>query len=271
MKLGCRCFSVLILGFVTSSFSVSAFRIPLPFSTMSSAAAAALAQQQWAPQAAELFNNMKMPASIIAGAMVPLGLLAPVPIQNPGDKPDSRIENLMRRSYTPVTVIALLSEFISVVFATVAVNQLTETIVQPAASVWDLIQRDYDLSWAGTNAHFMFGMFSFAYLIAVRSYFNVGGGVLGRGVAGIATASLVYMVSIINRGVASGSGVVASDSGDKRLSYGTSVLSLFRHYGGLILARKSGRGFRPLELGAVALMVVSLITVVWAILQESKE
>ena len=77
-----------------------------------------------------------MPASIIAGAMVPLGLLAPVPIQNPGDKPDSRIENLMRRSYTPVTVIALLSEFISVVFATVAVNQLTETIVQPAASVW---------------------------------------------------------------------------------------------------------------------------------------
>ena len=135
----------------------------------------------------------------------------------------------------------------------------------------DLIQRDYDLSWAGTNAHFMFGMFSFAYLIAVRSYFNVGGGVLGRGVAGIATASLVYMVSIINRGVASGSGVVASDSGDKRLSYGTSVLSLFRHYGGLILARKSGRGFRPLELGAVALMVVSLITVVWAILQESKE
>ena len=121
-----------------------------------------------------------------------------------------------------------------------------------------LLERDFDLSWAGTNAHFLFGMFSFAYLIAVRSYFNVGGGPLGRGVAGLAISALLYMVGIVNRGVASG-------SGDGMTSYGSSVLSLFRHYFRLILVRKSG-GFRPLELGAVAMMVVSLITVVRAVL-----
>ena len=79
---------------------------------------------------------MKMPASIIAGAMVPLGLLAPVPIRNPDGESESRLETLARRSFTAVTVVALLSEFTAVVFATVAVNQLTETVVEPATSVW---------------------------------------------------------------------------------------------------------------------------------------
>ena len=92
---------------------------------------------EFAPQAVTLFNNMKTPASIIAGAMVPLGLLAPVPIYNPdGGKNENCVETIMRRSYTSVSVLALLSEFISVVFATVAVNQLTETAVEPASSVW---------------------------------------------------------------------------------------------------------------------------------------
>eukprot|EP00956_Cyclotella_meneghiniana_P022499 scaffold42691_cov78-Cyclotella_meneghiniana.AAC.8 len=176
---------------------------------------------------------MKTPASIIAGAMIPLGFLAPVPIYNPdGSKNENRIETFMRRSYTSMSVLALLSEFISVVFATVAVNQLTETAVKPAASVWHLIQRDYDLSWSGTNAHFIFGMFSFAYLIAVKSYFNVGGGIIGSGVAGMAISSLLYMVGIVNRGVSSGSG--------DGISYGksetSSILSVLhastRHQGG---------------------------------------
>eukprot|EP00584_Thalassiosira_punctigera_P019309 CAMPEP_0172552350 /NCGR_PEP_ID=MMETSP1067-20121228/44387_1 /TAXON_ID=265564 ORGANISM="Thalassiosira punctigera, Strain Tpunct2005C2" /NCGR_SAMPLE_ID=MMETSP1067 /ASSEMBLY_ACC=CAM_ASM_000444 /LENGTH=222 /DNA_ID=CAMNT_0013340313 /DNA_START=149 /DNA_END=817 /DNA_ORIENTATION=+ len=217
---------------------------------------------QFAPQAASLFNNMKTPASIIAGAMVPLGLLAPIPLAHPDGKPEHRLEKMMRRSYTAVAVLALLSEFISVIMATVAVNQLTETVVAPAASVWDLLQRDYDLSWSGTNAHFLFGMFSFAYLVAVRSYFNVGGGLLGRGVAGLAGSSLLYMVAVVNRGVASGSG--------DGLSYGNSIVSLFRHYAGLVLARKRG-GFRPLELGAVALGFGSLVAVALAVFRRGDE
>ena len=130
-----------------------------------------------------------------------------------------------------------------------------------------LIKRDYDLYWSGTNAHFIFGMFSFAYLIAVRGYFNLGGGLLGRGVAGLAASALLYMLGIVNRGVASGSG--------DGLSYGNNVMSLFRHYLALVLARKSGCSryccFCPMELGAVALAVGSLIMVAQGTIDSQRE
>eukprot|EP00580_Thalassiosira_gravida_P003311 CAMPEP_0201602334 /NCGR_PEP_ID=MMETSP0492-20130828/3102_1 /ASSEMBLY_ACC=CAM_ASM_000837 /TAXON_ID=420259 /ORGANISM="Thalassiosira gravida, Strain GMp14c1" /LENGTH=208 /DNA_ID=CAMNT_0048065825 /DNA_START=41 /DNA_END=667 /DNA_ORIENTATION=+ len=202
---------------------------------------------------------MKTPASIIAGAMIPLGLMSPLPMVNPDGKPEHRLETLVRRSNLAVAVAALLSGFISVVFATVAVNQLTENVPKPAESVWHLLQRDYDLSWSGTNAHFLYGMFSYAYLIAVRSYFNIGGGLLGCGVAGVAMSALFYMIGIVNRGVAAG-------SGDGQ-NYGTSVVSLFTHYFGLVVTRKGGR-FRAMEMGAVTLFLGSLIAVVCALIQK---
>ena len=42
--------------------------------------------------------------------------------------------------------------------AAVAVNQLTETVVEPSSSVWALLKRDWlDLAWSATNSHFLFG------------------------------------------------------------------------------------------------------------------
>jgi hypothetical protein len=104
--------------------------------------------QQFAPQAVNLFNNMKTPASILAGALVPLGLLAPLPSAptnvesaagntNEGfARGESRVARYLRQSYVAVAVLSLLSELISVTWATVAVNQLIETHVAPAESVW---------------------------------------------------------------------------------------------------------------------------------------
>ena len=104
-------------------------------------------------------------------------------------------------------------------------------------------------------------MFSFAYLIAVKSYFNVGGGIIGSGVAGMAISSLLYMVGIVNRGVSSGSG--------DGISYGKSVLSLFRHYISLVLSQKSC--FNPMELGSVAMLMCSLGIVVYGITRPNEK
>jgi hypothetical protein len=50
------------------------------------------------------------------------------------------------------------SELLAVIWATVAVNQLTETVIEPSANVWELLRRPwYDLAWAATNSHFLFG------------------------------------------------------------------------------------------------------------------
>jgi hypothetical protein len=72
-----------------------------------------------------------------AGALVPLGFLDPLPIQSDDKgKPDTTIRKALRLSYQVVAILSLMSELVSVMWATVAVNQLTETQVAPAQSVW---------------------------------------------------------------------------------------------------------------------------------------
>lgn len=50
----------------------------------------------YASEAVSLFNNMKQPASIIAGALVPLGLLSPLPIQSPKGQKEGNGKKVMR-------------------------------------------------------------------------------------------------------------------------------------------------------------------------------
>ena len=51
-----------------------------------------------------------------------------------------------------------LTNYFLAMHAAVAVNQLTETVVEPSSSVWALLKRDWlDLAWSATNSHFLFG------------------------------------------------------------------------------------------------------------------
>ena len=77
---------------------------------------------QYAGQAISLFNNMKTPASIIAGAIVPLGFLVPLQLKSEPD--DTVWERRVRRCYQVLSVVTLATELIAVMFATVAVNQV---------------------------------------------------------------------------------------------------------------------------------------------------
>jgi hypothetical protein len=91
---------------------------------------------QFAPEAVALFNNMKTPAAIIGGALVPLALLAPLPFHTPPGVEESRFKKSLRMLYSLVAVLSLASELLTVVWATVTTNKLIETTVAPAASVW---------------------------------------------------------------------------------------------------------------------------------------
>lgn len=83
-----------------------------------------------------LFNNMKTPASILTGALVGLGINAPLPLVNPNDENETRFEKTMRRMYSPIVVLSLSSELLSIMWSTVTVNKLIETNVEKAESVW---------------------------------------------------------------------------------------------------------------------------------------
>ena len=234
-------------GFIAHLDKVSVAR------TMGSTTATSAAVQlaQYAPQAISLFNNMKTPASILAGAIVGLGFGSPLNVQSPDGVEETGLEKFLRKSYLIVAAISLLSELIAIMWSTVAVNQLTERVIAPAPSVWHLLQRDFDLSWAAVNSHFMLGMFAFSYIIGVRGYFMAGRGLLGQGMAGLSFSALLYMVAIVNSGISGGGGVEGQ-------SYGKSVVGLFLHYITLSF-KKNLNIIRPLEIGSFAVGAMALI------------
>lgn len=168
-----------------------------------------------------------------------------MPVRNTDGNLNSPRDIRVRKAYNVVAVSSLLSELLSVVWAAVAVNQLTETHVKPVESVWHLLQDDYSLPWSAVNAHFMLGTFGFAFCIGCRIYYHAGKGILGTGLASISLSGLLLMTAIVNRAIASG-------AGDGVHRYGGSVIALFRKYGSLLLSRATtGGALGILEVGSI--------------------
>jgi hypothetical protein len=232
------------------------------------AAATATATAQYASQALGLFNNMKLPASIIAGAIVPLGFIVPLQLESEPD--DTQLERRVRKLYPLISSISLASELIAVMWGTIATNQLTERSIPPAKSVWHLIQRDFELEWMAVNSHFCIGMFGFLAMIGSRAYFATQKGLLGKSVSGVAVSGLALMVSIVNRGVASGGGTDVSTGTTVRV--GANVVALFLRYITLLLGRAiSLKTFGILELFSVSMLVLSIFTGLKAVFQNNSD
>ncbi|CAB9513498.1 expressed unknown protein [Seminavis robusta] len=229
----------------------------------------------YVPAATTLFVNMLTPASILAAGMISIGVKAapfkpPTAIQ---DDPDMVQQiDLLKRLYIIVTLISFCSELLAVMWATVAINQLTERNLEPATSVWELLVRDCDLEWAAVNSHFVLGMVGFMILVGIRGYImlleaEASEAVMVSTLSGVG-AALLLMVSIVNRGVQAGGG--------NGLGYGATVLDMFGHYVTLLYQRAQGMeagifdgSFGPLGMGAIFLEVISIAFAAYAILFQS--
>jgi len=188
-----------------------------------------------------LFGNIVGPASMLTGGLVPLGFLA-APLPDDGKKWKQKARCL----YMALSVASLLNELLAIMYATVATNKLTEVASAPAASVFALIQRDYELPWVATNVHFMLGLIGFCAMIMLRALciFPIS---LNSALAGMALSALVGMISIINGGVAQGDGR-GSRHGGTIVSLGARYVTLLTKN---IYQRKS-----PLAAVSIVLFVI---------------
>jgi hypothetical protein len=240
------------------------------FQKRSSPTCLPVAAAPYTSEAISLFNNMKLPASIIAGAIVPLGLLSPLQVKSEPD--DSPLEKRIRKMYQVLSVVTLATELIAVMAATVATNGLTERTIAPANSVWHLLQRDFELEWSMVNTHFVIGMLGFLAMIGSRAYFMAQKGLLGKSALGVAVSALALMVSIVNRGVAAGGG--RDSSTGAALRYGSSIFALARRYTTLLMGRAlSQKTFGSMEIISVVTLAISLmggVRAVWNV-EESTD
>lgn len=176
--------------------------------------------------AAELFNNMRAPAALIGGSIVPIGFAA-VPEPALGDTP---LVRTLKQVHMIVAIGALCSEIIAVIYSTIAINKLSETVVAPAASVMDLLSRDYETAWLGCNINFLLGMFGFTLLLGLRAWFSFGDK-LGKVGMLLVTSVLCHSLSIVNKGIQIGDG---SGGG-----FANSFFGLCLRYGALLFSEKS--------------------------------
>ena len=234
------------------------------------AAAVAL---DYAPAAASLFNNMKLPAAVVTAGMISLGFATRFP-ELPRDSLEKVYSQELRqqcakleRLHIVLGLISVTSELIVVLWAAVEVNQLTERAYEPAYSVWDLIHRDCDLAWSAVNSHFIIGIIGFTAMLWLRAYVmllsaKASNSLMISASTGTA-AALCLMVSIVNRGVEIGGG----NSYD---SYGNTILDLFQHYFMLLLQFATDADSPgPLQFLAMVFETTSLCFMFMVLLTES--
>lgn len=85
---------------------------------MVAATGAALAD--YSAAAAGLFNNMRAPAALIGGALVPIGILTAPTI----DEDDSKAMKFLKKANIIIAVASLLSEIMAVVYSSIAINKI---------------------------------------------------------------------------------------------------------------------------------------------------
>ena len=90
-----------------------------------------------------------MPATAHCRPSLSLGCLAPFRLYRIEENKQllATVQDL-KRVYIVVTLISFCSELLAVMWATVAVNQLTErNDLVATETVWALLERDFDLEW----------------------------------------------------------------------------------------------------------------------------
>jgi hypothetical protein len=165
------------------------------------AGAAAAILKDHSSAAVGLFNNMRTPAALIGGSLVPLGIMTAPTI----NKDDSKMTKYLKKANMIVSALSLLSEILAVTYSSIAINKLVEIPSPATAGVAQLIAQNHELAWIGTNVHFLLGMLGFGLIVGARAYFNFGNRV-GKIALGWSVAAFLQAVSIVNRGIAMGGG-----------------------------------------------------------------
>jgi hypothetical protein len=206
-----------------------------------------------------LFNNMRTPAALIGGSLVPLGILSVPTIE----KEDSKRIKLMKKANIVLGVTSLLSEIIAVTYSSIAINKLAEVESPLTKGAAELIARNYELAWLGTNIHFLFGLMGFGLIVGSKAFFS-NGSALGRATIGWAVATFLQALTIVNKGIAMGHG----GSSDVPARFASNFFTLIIRYLSLIVKSARGSFF---AIGAIMVGLYALYETMQVLWNENED
>lgn len=210
--------------------------------------------RDYSGEASDLFNNMRAPASLLAGAL--LGACFSL-VPSAGDR---RTLSLLKRVHLFVGLLSVSAELLAVVACTVTINKLAEVRRPPTAGVQKLLfcDSEIELAWLTANVNFFAGLFGLLVLTGLRGYMSFGGcGPFWGTAATLVTTSVgLQMASMINCAIASGDASLTRCSSGDRPGGGRSMLALVTRYHVLLLAEA-----RQAPLAALSILCTLAATV----------
>jgi hypothetical protein len=139
---------------------------------------------------AGLFGNLRIPASLVAGAS--LGSAFAMPL----NASDGLKLGMVKRIYALLMMGSLASMLLVVLVATVTMNDIVICPTRRSKSVGDYIEENYAMEWLATKINFIWGNVAFVVGASLRGWMAISCAVISKGVLGIMTSLLLVAISV---------------------------------------------------------------------------
>lgn len=143
---------------------------------------------------ANMFGNLRIPASLVAGASLGSAFALPFLDSDPG-----KIA-FAKRMYVFSMMTTLGSMLLVLILSTIVINDISLRPSRLAKSVSDYIDENYALEWMLARSHFFYGSLAFVGGSTFRAWVSIACPVLGKAIVGILSSiSLISISYIIDR------------------------------------------------------------------------
>jgi hypothetical protein len=140
---------------------------------------------------AGLFGNLRIPASLIAGAS--LGSAFALPLAGT----DGLKLGAVKRIYALFMMGTLSSMLLTVLVSTISMNDIALSPARYATSGRDYIEKNYDLEWMAAKTNFIWGSVIFVLGSMLRMWVFMSCPIVANGVLGIMGSLTLVSVSIV--------------------------------------------------------------------------
>lgn len=150
---------------------------------------------------AGLFGNLRIPASLIAGASLGSAFAMPTELT------DGPMLAFAKRMYAFSMLTSLGSMLLVVILSTICMNDITIRPGRNSKSVYEYIEANYSLEWFTVKSNFFYGALIFVVGAAFRAWVSIACPVFGKGIVGILSGmTLISFSNLVEKSKIQGGG-----------------------------------------------------------------
>eukprot|EP00580_Thalassiosira_gravida_P000950 CAMPEP_0201615962 /NCGR_PEP_ID=MMETSP0492-20130828/32691_1 /ASSEMBLY_ACC=CAM_ASM_000837 /TAXON_ID=420259 /ORGANISM="Thalassiosira gravida, Strain GMp14c1" /LENGTH=266 /DNA_ID=CAMNT_0048083793 /DNA_START=26 /DNA_END=826 /DNA_ORIENTATION=- len=147
--------------------------------------------KSYASEASSLFGNLRVPASLFAGASVGAAFAMPI------GGPEGLTIGLVKRIYALLMISSLACQTVVVVVSTCTMGALALGAVEKTKSVGDLLELDYSLEWITARFFFLTGTGCFSVGSGIRAWITIGCPIFARASLGMIISATLLSFAFV--------------------------------------------------------------------------